>query len=62
MLKFFVDNQRNKQTTRCVCDTSMPPKWPFLRNVVLILDLDLCRCVQMRRAFIPNMSLVTESI
>ena len=26
--------------TRCVCETIMPPKRPFLRNVTLIFDLD----------------------
>ena len=26
---------------RCVCETLMPPKQPFFRNVTLIFDLDL---------------------
>ena len=34
-----------------------PRKDHLLRNATFIFDLDLCRCILMKYAFIPNMSL-----
>ena len=51
ILDYFKLNQHCRQhfkvhlklKTKCVCETQIPPKRPFLRNVTFIFDLDLCR-------------------
>ena len=57
------------EVTRCACETLMPPKrflffFFFLRNEPFADDLDLCtnKCLLMRCAIIPDMSLVNKLI
>ena len=44
---------------RSVCETRMPPKTLTFADD---LDLGTRRCILMRHAFIPNMSLVSKLI
>ena len=62
--------KRNKKT-RCVCKTRMPLRLPFFEKCNLFyltltfaddLDLVTSRCILMRYAFIPNMSLVSKLV
>ena len=61
---------KNGQKKRCVCETLMPAKQPSFEkhdpDTTLTfrddLDLGSRRCVSMRCAFIPNMSLVTKLV
>ena len=60
----------SKLNKMCLWNNNAPETAIFFRNVTLIFDLDLAddldfgtsRCVQIRRAFIPSMSLITKLI